>query len=72
MEGNISTQCYAHFGYHYLVEDNKVDDSYADLDLSHQLDSPVQVVVGNMVCTTDGSSLVVVDMGGDKCGDWLE
>jgi len=51
------------------VAGNKVEDSYGDFNLSHQLDSSGLIMVGNIVGTTNGGSLVVVNRGDKTCGD---
>lgn len=67
-EDNMGTHCDAHYGRHYVVGGNRVEDSYKDFYLSHRLDSSSLVVVDNMVGTSDGGSLAI-DMTDRTCRD---
>ena len=60
--------CYAHFGCHYMVGGNKVEDGYGGFDLSRHSDSSSLVVMVNMVGASGGCSLAV-DIRGKTCGD---
>ena len=55
---NIGTKYQACFWVHYVVADNKVEDSFRNDDLSHHLNFLAQAVVGNMHVIYDGGSLV--------------